>query len=413
MTSLRRRDDQGSALTLWKEFSPLRALQESAPVLEEELQRTLLTVFHETNPYKRDELLEERRHIREKQEFVRQALPKVELLARQIQEHFDLFCTGKHPRERAILAVGRQHSLSREALKSDLQKFGEILLSREKLERAERRLEELDRLFLRSYLEFQRRAHRQQEVIEELASLERVRLDRLEADEALEVFARLAEDRRLPIIARAIRAQSAEARFSRERAALQKELAEARAFKQWQCSTIDDLRAEKAAREAKIKKLEERLAELESSEREWRRKREERREEILRTVRHIRERESARARRDESFEYDPVHGYLMAEGWRLLRRDLGEGIWHQGKETDHYFFLTLEELLKREDFEMLYFHEEGRRAITAVNAFCRATISQDELLRETAACGFSAAVVEEWLVPLRRKEGLPLAGWLR
>src|SRR5215210_1996349 len=335
-----RSDHRGNALTLWGEFSALKTLQESAPVLEEELQRTLLAFFHETNPSKREELLEGRRRIREKQEFIGHALQKAEQLAQQIQEHHNLFCAGRHPREGALLAVARARSLSKEVLRSDLQKFGEILLKREALERAESQLEE-QRAVFGPYMQFRSGKHRRQKAIEELAKLERIRFEVLDTEDAVEAFGRLARDGRLPIIARVLRAQSAEARFAQERAILKKKLADERIIQEEQRSDLSALRSEKAECEQHIRELEERLADLEGSEHRRLRRREEDRAEILLKVRSIREWESTRARQGGSFEYDPIHGYLMAESWRLLRRDLEAGVWHQGRESDHYFFLTL------------------------------------------------------------------------
>jgi len=379
----------------------LQRLAEGIPLLENELLRVDTLLFEESRPIKKSELMEERRRLQIKLEMARKGAASQEQIRKIVQDQHALFCARHHPDEREIIYLARRRNYTLESLKSNKDQFAEIVSDTAAIERARQLLREQDR-YLGQYLEFQDGKHPRQKALEGLAKLERINFEPVEdLDNGVSLFARLMEDHRLAVIERALEAESLETRLTKERDAVKGELERERLLHGKTHTKVRDLEQAVARKKEELEELEQKFSEVEKRKAEQKEKQATRRADILKDVREIRKQEAERASRKESLFYDRQYGYLMLEGWRVLRIDLAAGIWPHGKETDHYFSLTIEELLKRDDFETVYFHERGQRAIDAVNRFLQGAGPYQQLLLEVSTCGISKETLEAWLVHFR------------
>lgn len=160
-----------------------------------------------------------------------------------------------------------------------------------------------------------------------------------------------------------------------------------------------------------------RLRVLEEGQVDHTRRLEEKRREIREQVARVRSAEVARLRACSGIiAFDPHYGFLMAEGWRVLRAELAAGERLPAIEHDGVFHQVVAELLRADDFEARYFHRAARAAMTVVNGFLAGEVpisaARDQLralrlephqlaLRPLTGDPVST-LLEAWLVPLRR-----------
>lgn len=139
--------------------------------------------------------------------------------------------------------------------------------------------------------------------------------------------------------------------------------------------------------------------------------------EVAAQVRLLRTAEVDRIRQgDAGLRFHPHFGFLMAEGWRVLRAQIARGERIPPAEHDTFFHQVIAELLEPADFAERYFHESGHQAIAALQRYLvgaepletvRRTIQQlrfgpAQLAPEPLPEYTGAALLEAWLVPQRR-----------
>jgi hypothetical protein len=119
---------------------------------------------------------------------------------------------------------------------------------------------------------------------------------------------------------------------------------------------------------------------------------------------------------DAGLRFHPHFGFLMAEGWRVLRAQIARGERIPPAEHDTFFHQVIAELLEPADFAERYFHESGRQAMAALHRYllgatplapAREAIRQlglvpAQLAPEPLPEYLGAALLEAWLVPHRR-----------
>ncbi len=164
-----------------------------------------------------------------------------------------------------------------------------------------------------------------------------------------------------------------------------------------------------------------RLAALERGEHQERARLADLRKEVTNQVRLIREAEVEHIKAgDDTLEFHPHYGFLMAEAWRTLRAEIASGQRSAAIEHDAFFFQVLEDLLDAPDFERRYLHETGRLAMTAVNGYLGGGMSfsiaqagldalewSPDLLAPIPVRGeLAPGLLAAWLVPLRRRQQL-------
>lgn len=139
--------------------------------------------------------------------------------------------------------------------------------------------------------------------------------------------------------------------------------------------------------------------------------------EVAEQVRLLRTAEVERIRQgDAGLRFHPHFGFLMAEGWRVLRAQIARGERIPPAEHDTFFHQVIAELLEPADFAERYFHESGHQAIAALQRYLvgagpletvRRTIQQLRLgpaqfAPEPLPEYTGTALLEAWLVPHRR-----------